>query len=84
MHGIVRQTEYRRKWEDFERQERLRLTRGMGAPQVFRHPYIEETMWKEDTPSSSEDPESDEDMEGDDDRGDEETARSPWKRRTPL
>ena len=76
--------EYRRKWEHFERQERRRLRRGIGAPQLFRHPYIEETMWKEDTPSSSEDPESDEDMEGDDDRGDEETARSPWKRRTPL
>jgi len=76
--------EYRRKWEHFERQERRRLRRGIGAPQLFRHPYIEETMWKEDTPSSSEDPESDEDMEGDDDRGDEEMARSPWKRRTPL
>ena len=76
--------EYRRKWEHFKRQERRRLRRGIGAPQLFRHPYIEETMWKEDTPSSSEDPESDEDMEGDDDRGDEETARSPWKRRTPL
>jgi hypothetical protein len=74
MHGMEWQAEYRRKWEDFERQERLRLKRGIGAPQVFRHPYIEDTMWKEDT-SSSEDPESDE-VEGDDDRGDEDTART--------
>ena len=52
------EAEYRRKWEHFERQERRRLRRGIGPPQLFRHPYIEETMWTRDT-SSSEDPESD-------------------------
>jgi hypothetical protein len=34
--------------------------RGIGPPQLFHHPYIEETMWTRDTSSSSsEDPESD-------------------------
>jgi hypothetical protein len=77
--------EYQRKWEHFERQERRRLRRGISPPQLFRHPYIEQTMWTRNTTSPSEDAESDEDMEGDEDRGDEDRGdeETPWLKRRP-
>ena len=45
--------EYKRKWDHYDRQEKRRLRRGIGPPELHRHPYIEETMWKRHSISSA-------------------------------
>ena len=45
--------EYERKWDHYDRKENRRLRRGIGPPELHRHPYIEETMWKRHSISSA-------------------------------
>jgi hypothetical protein len=43
----------KRKWDHYDRQEKRRVRRGIGPPELHRHPYIEETMWKRHSISSA-------------------------------